>query len=233
MRIKGRTIVDARNSAFSNSNKWIKPRCTLWCLWSFLRFVFLVSNQFDPVKASSVMAGSFGSTTPVIWVYQSEYQDAVKTGASIDSISANPDADFNSEQKSDQVFSSKFTHLNNNCVIQFLLFGSLIVDGLVIKRPYKNHTETDMVCHPVKRYPQVQRVQPLSRLIWSAYTVFDQFDLQINNVWTSTAAERWQIHNWGNNTQLRWASRTDTNKNERVQSCNSPNNTHSLLIIPL
>ena len=74
-----------------------------------------------------MMAGSFGSTTPVIWVYQSEYQDAVKTGASIDSISDNSDADFNSEQNSDQVFSSKFTHLNNNCVIQFLLFDSLMV----------------------------------------------------------------------------------------------------------
>ena len=55
---------------FSNSNRWIKTRSTLRCLRSSLRCVFLVSNQFNPVKkASSVMAASVGSTAPAIGAY--------------------------------------------------------------------------------------------------------------------------------------------------------------------
>ena len=49
-------------------------------------------------------------------------------------------------------FSSNFTHLNNIVLVNFFDLIVVIVDGLVIKCHYKNHTETDIVyCHPVKR----------------------------------------------------------------------------------
>ena len=47
-------------------------------------------------------------------------------------------------------------------LVNFFDLIVVIVDGLVIKCHYKNHIETDIVyCHPVKRHPRVQRVQPL------------------------------------------------------------------------
>ena len=66
------SIVDTHISLFSNSNKCIKPRSTFRCLRSSLRCVFLVSNQFDPVKnASSAMAACVGSTALAIRAYHS------------------------------------------------------------------------------------------------------------------------------------------------------------------
>lgn len=66
------SIVGTRITLFSNSNKSIKARSTLRCLRSSLGCVFLVSNQFDPVKkASSVMAAYVGSTAPAIRAYHS------------------------------------------------------------------------------------------------------------------------------------------------------------------
>ena len=58
--------------ASSATLKSVKPRSTFQCLRSSLRCVFLVSNQFDPVKkAFSVMAASVGSTAPATRAYHS------------------------------------------------------------------------------------------------------------------------------------------------------------------
>ena len=97
----------------SNSNKWIKSRSTLRSLRSSLRYVFLVSNQFDPVKkASSVMAASVCSNhssnteTQFKLVRLStgvagltcDIPEAEGTALSETSVSVDRDVDFNSSK---------------------------------------------------------------------------------------------------------------------------------------
>ena len=71
MRKRAHLIADTL-LAYSATLKSVKPRSKLQCLRSSLRCVFLVSNQFDPVKkASSVMAASLGSAAPATQAYYS------------------------------------------------------------------------------------------------------------------------------------------------------------------